>query len=297
MWGLRKERSHEDWCKMSDGQRNIRVADGAGKLTAARLVFFLSVSSFAPVAQVWAPAWTTSRQSRSLCTPPQRQVRPTMQTNSAAFSTASGLDSANTRWVYFLIFRSTFTEFFQYSYFFLTVYFLKRSTDKRLSDVCRFYCFCHWREKRFHVSVLKNFTLPPICYGWSSDLSIYRDMSTEVGFDLHCQTAWLHLKSFSSLEISAYSVPTMWVNVIKYTIMVCNTLRSKVSVKQIRKCLYNDTGRWIYYTRHYTKLERLYLLAGLGTSRTFPGEAGVGPGSAQGAVPATLDKRHGQIFI
>lgn len=190
-----------------------------------------------------------------------------------------------------------FYRIFQYSYFFLTVYFLKRSTDKRLSDVCRFYCFCHWREKRFHVSVLKNFTLPPICYGWSSDLSIYRDMSTEVGFDLHCQTAWLHLKSFSSLEISAYSVPTMWVNVIKYTIMVCNTLRSKVSVKQIRKCLYNDTGRWIYYTRHYTKLERLYLLAGLGTSRTFPGEAGVGPGSAQGAVPATLDKRHGQIFI
>lgn len=74
----------------------------------------------------------------------------------------------------------------QYSYFFLTVYFLKRSTDKLLSDVCRFYCFCHWREKRFHVSVLKNFILPPICYGWSSDLTIYRDMSTEVGFDLHC---------------------------------------------------------------------------------------------------------------
>lgn len=44
----------------------------------------------------------------------------------------------------------------QYSYFFLTVYFLKRSTDKRLSDVCCFYCFCHWREKDFMLVCWKT---------------------------------------------------------------------------------------------------------------------------------------------
>ncbi len=71
-------------------------------------LFFFFSSVWRAVAQVWAPAWTTSPPSRSLCTPPQHRVRPTTQTNSAASSTASDLDSVNTRWVLSLHFPTLF---------------------------------------------------------------------------------------------------------------------------------------------------------------------------------------------
>lgn len=172
MWGLRKERSHEDRCRKSDGQRNIRVADGAGKLTA----WFFFVSSFAPAAQVWAPAWTTSRQSRSSCTPPQRQVRPTMQTNSAAFSTASGLDSANTRWVYFLIFRSTFTEFVNIQIFSYSI-FSEKIHGQTFKRCLSFLLFLPLERKKISCSCVEKLYIPS---------NLLWVMSTEVGFDLHC---------------------------------------------------------------------------------------------------------------